>query len=159
MVRLSATHTEIVSLSECIRALVPLRRLAEECGFIVRTPSRVDCDNEVATKSSKLRTNSDKSWTIRLRDFHCREAVSRGEVRVEFMKGTDTDADIFTKAKGDPAFAKMAERLKQGHRGVSQGWCKLLHVVGFTDSFCLRGCCSSFLGVFHGGCHSRRCWM
>ena len=54
MVCLSTTHTEIVSLSECIRALVALRRLAEECGFIMRTPSRVDCDNEVAIKSSKL---------------------------------------------------------------------------------------------------------
>jgi hypothetical protein len=118
MVCLSTTHTEIVSLSECIRALVALRRLAEECGFIMRTPSRVDCDNEVAIKLSKLRTNSDKSRTIRLRDFYCREAVSRGEVCVEFMKGTDIDADIFTKAKGDPAFAKMAKRLKQGHRGV-----------------------------------------
>ena len=114
MVCLSTTHTEIVSLSECCRSLVALRRFLIEMGFPQPEPSVVECDNEMAIRLSKVKTNSEKSRTIRLRDFYSRECVTTGQVEVRFLAGADIDADIFTKAKGNPAFARMTQRLKRG---------------------------------------------
>ena len=83
-------------------------------GFPQPEPSVVECDNEMATRLSKAKTNSEKSRTMRLRDFHSRECVTTGQVEVRFLAGADIDADIFTKAKGNPAFARMTQRLKRG---------------------------------------------
>ena len=110
MVCLSTTHTEIVSLSECCRSLVALRRFLIEQGFQQDEPSVVKCDNEMAIRLSKV--------TIRLRDFCSQECVTTGQVEVRFLSGDKTDADAFTKAKGNPAFAKMAARLKHGSAGL-----------------------------------------
>ena len=118
MVCSSATHTEIVSLSECCRSLVALRRFLIELGFRQDQPSVVECDNEMAIRLSKVKTNSEKSRTIRLRDLCSRECVSTGQVEVRFLSGDKIDADVFTKAKGNPAFAKMTARLKHGSAGM-----------------------------------------
>jgi hypothetical protein len=118
MVCLSTTHTEIVSLSECCRSLVALRRFLIELGFPQDQPSIVECDNEMAIRLSKVKTNSEKSRTIRLRDLYSRECVSTGQVEVRFLSGDKIDADVFTKAKGNPAFAKMTARLKHGSAGL-----------------------------------------
>ena len=95
-----------------------LRRFLIELGFRQDQPSVVECDNEMAIRLSKVKTNSEKSRTIRLRDLYSRECVSTGQVEVRFLSGDKIDADVFTKAKGNPAFAKMAARLKHGSAGL-----------------------------------------
>ena len=47
--------------------------------------------------------------------------MSTGQVEVRFLPGDQIDAGVFTKAKGDPAFAKMAARLKPKKKHGSAG--------------------------------------
>ena len=104
LIALSTLEAEYISLSQCMRELIPLRRvLGDIAGAfnldikVSLAHSKVFEDNDGALTLANAPQMTPRTKHIALRYHHFREEVRAGRVHVLPIASIDQIADIFTK--------------------------------------------------------------
>ena len=103
-IALSTTEAEYIALSQCIRQLIPIRRLLDEIQTILSLEeftstaySTIFEDNQGCVKLANGPKMNPRTKHIALKYHHFREYVKSGDIRVQHVRSEDQKADIFTK--------------------------------------------------------------
>ena len=101
---MSTLEAEYIALSQCMRDLIPLRRvlndIAEAFDLDINVPtsySKVFEDNQGALTLAKAPAMTPRTKHIALRYHHFREEVRAGHFVIEHISSAKQIADIFTK--------------------------------------------------------------
>jgi hypothetical protein len=121
-IALSSTESEYVSLSQPLREVLPLMRLARELAkaeFLLTVHQvQVHCtvfeDNMGAIEMAKVPKMRPRTKHMNIKYHHFREAVRKGIVAVQYISTLDQPADFLTKPLGVELFRK--------HRKTVMGW-------------------------------------
>ena len=104
LIALSTLEAEYIALSQCMRDLIPLRRvlndIAEAFDLDINVPttySKVFEDNQGALTLAKAPAMTPRTKHIALRYHHFREEVRAGHIVIEHISSAKQIADIFTK--------------------------------------------------------------
>jgi hypothetical protein len=103
----SSKHQATVALSTVEAEYIVLTRAAQqqkwmygwmaEVGLRQELPGTVYCDNRGAVDLTKNTKSHSKVKHIDIRHHFVRELVQKGELKVDFIRGTENPADLFTK--------------------------------------------------------------
>ena len=88
------------------------RRLLGDIGCQVPLPITLHCDNQAMVLNVNARVrNPVKSATIDLYLAYIREKIEDELIQVQFIAGTQNDADMFTKAQTPARFLEARNRV------------------------------------------------
>lgn len=96
IVALSSTEAEYISLSECVKQVLWMRRLSSELSENDK-PTVIKMDNQSSIKLSKNDAFSGRTKHIDVRYHHTRDHIVRGTIAVEFCSTEQNTADSLTK--------------------------------------------------------------
>ena len=106
----STTESEYISLAECAKETVWLRRLIEELTRETLAEATViSCDNTSAIKLSKNPEFHRRSKHIKTKYHYTRELQDEGIIRVDFVPGDQQPADMLTKNLCGPTLDKCLQ--------------------------------------------------
>ena len=110
---LSAAHNEYMALHWAVRHTVWLRELLQEMGLgdHVTAPTLVRGDNTAANTLCEEDIVTTGNQFITIPYHYNKEAVSEGQVKVEYVKTTDNIADLLTKAVGKGTLDRLLDPL------------------------------------------------
>ena len=100
VVALSSTEAEYIAASRATQEAYWLRELLKELGHEQKTPTHLLCDNQGALALSKNPGNHSQTKHIVLRFHHIQEAVTKGDIKVEYCPTEEMTADLMTKSLG-----------------------------------------------------------
>lgn len=96
-VTLSTVEAEYISLAKGAQQLIWMGAWLEEVGMGQGKPGILRGDNHGAVDLTKTTKSHSKVKHINIRHHYIRELVTAGELKVEFIRGNENPADIFTK--------------------------------------------------------------
>ncbi|KAL0367342.1 UNVERIFIED_CONTAM: Copia protein [Sesamum radiatum] len=106
-VKLSSSQDEYVAIASCICHPIWLRGLLKELNFQQKNPTEIYVDNKSAIALANNSVFHERSKHIDTKYHFIREAISKKEVKLEYVKSQDQIADIFTKASKFDIFKKL----------------------------------------------------
>jgi hypothetical protein len=107
-VTLSSSKAEYVAMSEAVKEIRFIYFILKDIGIEVELPIVVKTDNVGALFMSQNSSTGVRSRHVDTRYHFIRENVEDGIVRVEFVKSSDNDSDIFTKNVNQEMYEKHA---------------------------------------------------
>ena len=107
-VTLSSSEAEYVAMSEAVKEIRFIYFILKDIGIEVELPIVVKTDNVGALFMSQNSSTGVRSRHVDTRYHFIRENVEDGIVRVEFVKSSDNDSDIFTKNVNQEMYEKHA---------------------------------------------------
>lgn len=118
-IALSSTESEYISLSQALREVIPMMRMANELAsskFPLGTDVPiVHCkafeDNSGALEMARTPKMRPRTKHINLKYHHFREAVEDGTVSIHAINTADQLSDIFTKPLPEPAFTRFRKEI------------------------------------------------
>ena len=113
----STFEAELTSAFRTVQDLEWTRRLLSDLGCTIPLPITLHCDNQamVLNLNSSVR-NPVKSATIDLYLAYIREKIEDELIQVQFIAGSQNDADIFTKAQKPARFLEARDHLLTEHK-------------------------------------------
>ena len=99
-------HAETIAASHCVRDVVWLEMLLEECGLMM-APSTMHMDNQGAVALCQRPTSHKATKHIEVRHLNVREYVDKRGLKIKGIPTADNTADIFTKALPVDKFTKF----------------------------------------------------
>ena len=122
LIAVSTMEAEYVSLSMCMRELIPLRKLLKELQEVLRFKSSVSSmactlfeDNQGAVTLANIPKMTPRSKHIAIPYHFFREHVKRKEVEVKHISTENQLADLLTKGLVEAKFENLRDKL--------MGWC------------------------------------
>ena len=123
LIAVSTMEAEYVSLSMCMRELIPLRRVLKELQGVLKFKSSVSStactlfeDNQGAVTLANVPKMTPRSKHIAIPYHFFREHVKKKEVEVKYIKTDDQLADLLTKGLVEVKFEGLRDKL--------MGWCE-----------------------------------
>jgi hypothetical protein len=107
---LSSSEAEYVVMSEAVKEIRFVYFILKDIGIEVEFPIVVKTDNVGALFISQNSSTSVRSRHVDTRNHFIRENMEDGIVRVEFVKSSDNDSDIFTKNVNQEMYEKHARK-------------------------------------------------
>jgi hypothetical protein len=109
-VAMSSTETEYMALSESTKEAIHLRRFLSE---VLDQPSTtiIFNDNQGAGQLSKNHVFHNRTKHVDIRHHFIREAVERGDIKVEYLPTDQMPADVLTKGLSSPKQNKCIHAL------------------------------------------------
>ena len=108
IVTLSVTEAECLAATSCIQDMLYGMRFLESLGLKVKKPMTLYMDNKGGVDLFNNWSISGHTRAISVRLAYVRELKEMGIVQVEWIKGDDNPADIYTKNLDAKAFEKHA---------------------------------------------------
>ena len=109
-VTLSSSEAEYVAISEAVKEIKFLYFLLRDLGIQVDLPIVVKTDNIGALFMSQNSSTGVRSRHVDTRYHFIRENVEDGIVKVEFVRSSDNDSDIFTKNVNHEIYEKHMKK-------------------------------------------------
>ena len=109
-VTLSSTEAEYFAISEVAKELLFIKQIMDSMGIHVQLPIKIKTDNVGAIFLSNNYTTSQRTKHIDIRTHFVRQHIEDGIFKIEFVKSTNNDADIFTKNTTEEIFNKHADK-------------------------------------------------
>ena len=109
-VTLSSTESEYVAISELAKEILFVKQVLESIGIKVQLPIVVGVDNVGAIYLANNHTTSQRTKHIDIRHHFVRQYIEDGIIKIEFVRGEDNDADIFTKNTTGHIFVKHRDK-------------------------------------------------
>jgi hypothetical protein len=107
-VTLSSSKAEYVAMSEAVKEITFICFILKDIGIEVELPIVVRTDNVGALFLSQNSSTGVCSRHVDTRHHFIRENLEDGIIRVEFVKSSDNDSDIFTKNVNQEMYEKHA---------------------------------------------------
>ncbi|GAB2273823.1 hypothetical protein Dimus_039054 [Dionaea muscipula] len=111
IVTLSSTEAEYVAVASCVQHGLWLRQLLKELYMEQAMSTVVNVDNQSAIAVAKNPVYHDRSKHIDVRFHFLREAITKGDVELAYVKTQFQLADLLTKPLGYQCFVKMRNML------------------------------------------------
>jgi hypothetical protein len=96
-IAMSTVEAEYISLTRAAQQLKWMYSRMQEVGLEQPLPGILFCDNRGAVDLSKTTKSHSKVKHIDIRHHYIRELVHDGQIKVEFIRGNENPADLFTK--------------------------------------------------------------
>ena len=96
-VTLSSTEAKWIALSEIVKEILFIAQILESIDIKVQKPIKIKVDNTAAIFMATNVTTSQRTKHIDIQSKFVLQYCENGTTLVKFMRGTDNDADIFTK--------------------------------------------------------------
>ena len=109
-VTLSSTEAEYFAISEVAKELLFIKQTIESMGIKIELPIKIKTDNVGAIYLSNNYTTSQRTKHIDIRTHFVRQHIEDGIFKIEFIRSTNNDADIFTKNTTEDLFNKHAAK-------------------------------------------------
>lgn len=110
IVALSPTESELIYMTEAVRALLSHKRFLESIGLKVKTPMKVYGDNKGAFDLANNWSTTGRTRHMDVKFYFLRDLKEKGLVDVIWIPGPTNCADIFTKNLGGKQFEKHAAK-------------------------------------------------
>ena len=110
-ISLSSTEAEYIAASTSTCEIIWLRRLFDQLGFPIKSPTRYLIDNTSCISLIHNPSNSIQSKHIDVRYHFIREQYENGIIEVEYIPTEEQLADIFTKPLPSFSFQRFVPRL------------------------------------------------
>ena len=107
-VTLSSSEAEYVAISDAVKEIKFLYFLLQNLGVELDLPIVIKTDNIGALFMSQNSSSGVRTRHVDTRYHFIRENVEDGIVKMEFVKSSDNDSDIFTKNVNDEIYEKHA---------------------------------------------------
>ena len=107
IVALSSTEAEYVSSCLAVQETVWLRNLLESVGYKQLHPATIYEDNQGAIALSKNAKSHPRTKRIGIKNNYIREAIEKGQVRMEYCPSEVMLADVFTKVLPKTRFEEL----------------------------------------------------
>ena len=107
--KLSATKLELDSMVTTAQDMLYVKDTVESMDLEVETPMSLWSDNKGVVDIANGWTTGGRTRHMALKCHFLRELVESGLIQVRFQKGTNMQADLFTKNLARPDFKKLAK--------------------------------------------------
>jgi len=111
IVALSTCEAELYAEAAAIQEVLWLRGLLGELGLHSSTGSTVFGDNQSAIAVSKNGVKGERTKHVDIKYHFVTEHVTNGQVQLQWVPSREMEADIFTKALGQPLFEELRKKL------------------------------------------------
>lgn len=109
-VALSSAEAEYMALSSCSQDVIWLRQLLDELGVHIKDATTVEVDNQAAIAMAQRAGYQSRAKHIDLRVHFVRDAVARGDIKLQYVPTNDQLADFLTKPLPAPRLLDLRER-------------------------------------------------
>ena len=110
-VALSTCEAELYASSAAIQEVLWLRGLMQELGLHHKVGSTIYGDNQSAIAVAKNGVKGERTKHVDIKYHFITENVENGNVELKWVRSSDQQADIFTKALNAPAFRQLRAQL------------------------------------------------
>jgi len=118
-VTLSSSEAEYVAISDAVKEIKFLYFLLQNIGIDVELPIVVKTDNIGALFMSQNSSTGVKTRHVDTRYHFIRENIEDGILKMEFVKSSDNDSDIFTKNVNHEVYEKHVKKfLENSESGI-----------------------------------------
>ncbi|KAL0846557.1 hypothetical protein Bca101_019803 [Brassica carinata] len=107
----STAEAEYIAICAATNQAIWLQRLMEEFGMKFEEGIPILCDNKSAIAIGKNPVQHRRTKHIEIKYHFVREAEHKGLVQLEYCKGEDQLADIFTKVLSGSRFEDLRSKL------------------------------------------------
>jgi hypothetical protein len=115
---LSSVESELVSLSDMAREVKYIRKIFEDLGITITSPTTIFCDSKGAVQNAKHPVSKRKLKHVDIKHFFVRECVERFIVVVHKIATDFNPSDIGTKALGKIKFSTFANFVLNGRYNI-----------------------------------------
>ena len=113
-VTLSVTEAEQSGCVACAQDMVYQKNVIESIGLQVELPMILECDNKGAVDLANNWTAGGQTRHVNVHQNWLRELKEEGILIVQWIPGSENDADMHTKNLGGPSFEKFC-KVYYGH--------------------------------------------
>ena len=113
-VTLSVTESEQAGAVTCAQDMIFQKNVLESIGLQVELPMILECDNKGCVDLANNWTAGGRTRHVDVRQNWLRELKEEGILRVQWIPGSENDADMHTKNLGGPSFEKFC-KVYYGH--------------------------------------------
>ena len=107
---MSSSEAEYVAISDAVKEIKFLYFLLQNIGIDVELPIVVKTDNIGALFMSQNSSTGVKTRHVDTRYHFIRENIEDGILKMEFVKSSDNDSDIFTKNVNHEVYEKHVKK-------------------------------------------------
>lgn len=111
VVALSSAEAEFRGIVKGITEILWLRKLMDEIGFPLKTPTKLFCDNEAAISISENPVQHDRTKHVEVDRHFIKEKIENRIVELPSIRSEDQLADILTKAVTGMIFESVLRKL------------------------------------------------
>ena len=111
VVALSSAEAEFRGIVKGIAEILWLRKLMDEIGFPLKTPTKLFCDNEAAISISENPVQHDRTKHVEVDRHFIKEKIENRIVELPSIRSEDQLADILTKAVTGMIFESVLRKL------------------------------------------------
>lgn len=108
-VALSSMEAEYMAISHAAREAIWLRNLISELGLSIAEPTEINVDNQAAISFANDEAIHPRTKHIDIRHHFCRDKVTSGEIRTNYISTDENSADIFTKSLSAPRHTSLCQ--------------------------------------------------
>jgi hypothetical protein len=107
----SSCEAELYAASSATNEMIWLRSLLKELGFNIGGASQLWVDNQGTIEVAKHGVKSERTKHIDIRYHHITDCIEKKMVKVDWVKTSEQQADIMTKALALPQFEPLKETI------------------------------------------------
>ena len=110
MIAQSSCETEFIAIAFALKEVLWIEELLNEIGVLYNT-SVIFCDNLGAVKIAENQGSSGRTKHISIGLELIKQKVNEGKIIVQYIKGTNNIADVFTKPLGRLNFTRLINKI------------------------------------------------